>query len=196
MTSPAAVVESSWWNVPNQITLGRLLLSLIIFLTLELQWYWVAAVLFVLAAGTDWVDGYWARRYGQVTRLGRILDPFVDKFLICGVFIYLAAIPEARVYGWVAVIITARELLVTALRGEIEGRGGDFSARWSGKWKMALQCVAAGMVLGGLAVWGEDAPAGWRWAVTAGVTLAVLITIHSGYDYVVAAMRLLRQPQA
>ena len=52
--------------------------------------------MFIVAASTDWLDGYWARKYGQVTKLGRILDPFVDKIIICGTFIFLAAVPGSR----------------------------------------------------------------------------------------------------
>ena len=72
-------------NVPNQLTIARLVLSIVCFVFLAFDCYLVALVLFVLAAGTDWVDGFWARRYGQITRLGRILDPFADKIIICGV---------------------------------------------------------------------------------------------------------------
>ncbi len=196
MSGPTDSGARSVWNIPNQITLGRLALSLAIFVMLELEWFLAATVLFLLAAGTDWVDGYWARRFGQVTRLGRILDPFVDKFLVCGVFVYLAAIPDAAIPAWVAVIITARELLVTALRGEVEGRGADFSARWSGKWKMAFQCVAAAMALGNLAVWEKQPPAAWSYALTTALLVAVVATIHSGYDYTRAAIQLLRLSKA
>ena len=101
-------------------------------------------MLFAIAAGTDWVDGYWARRYGQVTQLGRILDPFADKIIICGTFIFLAAVPPSgdaddsasEVTAWMAVVVVAREMLVTALRSFFEEHGADFSAKWSGKWKM------------------------------------------------------------
>ena len=112
-----------------------------------------AFVLFIVAAGTDWLDGYYARKYGQVTTLGRILDPFADKVIVCGTFIFLAAIPEyaasapgacGRGWSWSS---WARELLVTALRSFLEERGSDFSANMAGKLKMVLQCVAAGACL-------------------------------------------------
>ena len=107
---------------------------------------------FAIAAGTDWVDGFWARRYGQITQLGRILDPFADKIIICGTFMFLAAVPptfDRRIDsshrksgpGWPCIVV-ARELLVTALRSFFEEHGTDFSAKWSGKWKMVLQCAA------------------------------------------------------
>ena len=114
-------------------------------------------VVFLIAAGTDWVDGYWARKYGQITQLGRILDPFADKMIICGTFIFLAAAPQladgspaSGIAAWVAVLVMAREMIVTALRSFVEERGGDFSAKWAGKWKMVFQCAAAAFGIGQL----------------------------------------------
>src|SRR3990172_428639 len=85
------------WNVPNVLTTARLVLSLFLFIFLTIDWYLTSLVLFAIAAGTDWIDGFWARRYGQITQLGRILDPFADKIIICGTFTFLAAVPS--VYG-------------------------------------------------------------------------------------------------
>src|ERR1044071_9331417 len=81
------------WNVPNVLTVARLVLSVFCFFCLAIGWYLPALVLFVIAAGTDWIDGFYARRYGQITQLGRILDPFADKIIICGTFTFLAAVP-------------------------------------------------------------------------------------------------------
>src|SRR4249920_1019016 len=81
------------WNVPNILTIARLVLSVICFITLTFDWYLTSLILFAIAAGTDWVDGFYARRYGQITQLGRILDPFADKIIICGTFTFLAAVP-------------------------------------------------------------------------------------------------------
>src|SRR5687767_7309883 len=88
-------VMATIWNVPNQLTVARLVLSIVCFIVLSFNFYLAGLILFVIAAGTDWVDGYWARRYGQITQLGRILDPFADKIIICGTFIFLAAVPPA-----------------------------------------------------------------------------------------------------
>ena len=139
-----------------------------------------------MAASTDWLDGYWARKYGQVTNLGRILDPFVDKIIICGTFIFLVAIPTSGVAAWMAVVVVGRELLVTALRSYLEGEGADFSAVMSGKLKMVLQCLAAVLALLALytASSGEEVPAGMSWAVTISVWAAVLITLYSGVAYI------------
>ena len=187
-------------NVPNQLTIARLVLSIALFVLIELGtrlaapgYYLAAMVVFIIAAGTDWMDGYWARKYGQVTTLGRILDPFVDKVIICGAFIFLATLPLSGLTAWMAVVVVARELLVTALRSYLEGEGIDFSAAMSGKLKMVAQCLAAGWSLYRLS-YGEVTPPPW---VTGGlvgaVWAAVALTVYSGVVYVFAAIRLLRR---
>src|SRR5690606_21826952 len=101
------------------------------------------AALFLLAATTDAVDGYVARRYGQITTLGRVLDPFADKIIVCGTFVFLLERhPLSGVTAWMVVIVIGREMFVTGLRSFLEQQGKDFSATWSGKIKMILQCAA------------------------------------------------------
>ncbi|MEC7696407.1 MAG: CDP-alcohol phosphatidyltransferase family protein, partial [Planctomycetota bacterium] len=112
-------------NIPNLLTAIRVLLSILLFLFIgiaqtettetsqQTTCYWIALILFAIAAGTDWVDGYWARKYGQVTVVGRIFDPFADKVIICGTFIFLVGSPHSQVAPWMAVVIMGRELLVT-----------------------------------------------------------------------------------
>lgn len=194
--------QTTIFNFPNQVTSLRLLLAVVVFFLIPWQYYLVSLALFVVAAGTDWLDGYYARKYGQVTTLGRILDPFADKVIICGTFIYLVAIPRMleTPYGlraWMVVVIVGRELLVTALRGFLEQRGADFSAKMSGKLKMVLQCVAAGAALFYLSY--SHLPLGqpaWVWWVmVVSIWAAVLLTVYSGLIYVVAAVRLLRKMQ-
>ena len=121
--------------------------------------YDLALLFFLLASVSDFLDGWWARRFKQITVFGRIMDPFADKFLICGVFVCLVAIPELTsdkannypawlmLQPWMVVVIVGRELLVTSLRAFVEGTGGDFSAKWIGKMKMGLQCVAVILAL-------------------------------------------------
>ena len=183
-------------NLPNQITVARLLLSMVLFVLLPLGYYWTSLVVFVVAAGTDWLDGYLARKYDLVTKLGRILDPFVDKFLICGVFIYLAAIPQSEIAPWMAVVVVARELGVTVLRSFLEGEGVDFSAKMAGKLKMVFQCVAvvASLAYLGMSAGEQTAPAGLRWLLIASAWLAVASTVYSGAGYVWRAVDLLRSP--
>lgn len=218
VTSPPApqsgsASKSKVFNVPNQLTIARLVLSIICFVFLVFDGYLPALVLFALAAGTDWVDGYWARRYGQITQLGRILDPFADKIIICGTFIFLAAVPRtitgqsaSEVAAWMAVVVVGREMLVTALRSFFEEQGVDFSAKWAGKWKMLFQCLAVAGSLGRLWYYGygntgwtelpsglAGPPAWTTWLLRLVVWLAVVMTIYSGWGYVQAALRLLKK---
>lgn len=195
----AAVANNSSsvvWNVPNQITSLRLILTVVMFCLIPFGFYWAALVLFVLAAGTDWLDGWYARRYNQVTVTGRILDPFADKIIICGTFIFLVAEPALTTewYGlqpWMAVVIVGREMMVTVLRSFIEQKGGDFSAKMAGKLKMVFQCIAAGAALTLLAC--GSAPPFWIYAVfLVSLWLAVLSTIQSGVGYIFAAIRMVR----
>lgn len=195
------------WNVPNILTIARIVLSVFCFVCFVFEWYLAALIFFAIAAGTDWVDGFWARRYGQVTQLGRILDPFADKIIICGTFTFLAAVPPtlaegsaSQVTAWMAVIVIARELLVTALRSFFEEHGTDFSAKWSGKWKMVAQCAAGAASLTMLWYFGYAAgrwpvePPPWAvWSVRLTVWVAVAMTLYSGWVYVQRALSMLRK---
>jgi CDP-diacylglycerol--glycerol-3-phosphate 3-phosphatidyltransferase len=185
------------WTVPNLLSLGRLILAVVFFGAVE-RGSWPAALgLFAVAASTDWVDGWWARRYGQVTRLGRIFDPLVDKLLVCGGFILLADRGDtAAIRPWMAVVVVMRELVVTAVRAELERSGRDFSAVFSGKLKMVLQCAAILLELGARA-FPTAAPAGLplRPLAAAATLAAVAATVWSGVEYLVAARGLLTEPE-
>ena len=183
------------FNIPNQITMARMALAIVVFVLIPLEQYLAALIVFVIAAGTDWVDGYLARRWNQVTQLGRVLDPLVDKVIICGVFILLAESMKdmsVGIRGWMAVVVVVRELTVTALRSLIEQHGGDFSAKMAGKWKMVFQCVAVGAGLVALMQPAGDLPPWLAWTVLLSAWLAVLSTIYSGAGYVIAAAKMLR----
>lgn len=190
------------WTLPNQLTVSRIVLSVVLFCCIGLKAYAAAFVLFVVAASTDWLDGYFARKYGLVTQLGRILDPFADKMIICGTFIFLAAVPEidrmfpggnyikvshSRIQPWMAVLVMGRELLVTALRSFMEQRGTDFSADMSGKLKMVVQCIAAGASLYYLAF----DPLWPTWPLDIAVWAAVALTLYSGGVYIRRAASLI-----
>lgn len=189
MASPAT--STTVWNVPNQITAVRLVLSIVVFVLIAWEQFGAAMACFILAASTDWVDGWWARKYKQVTQLGRIFDPFVDKIIVCGTFIFLAAEHHrgSGIAPWVAVVVMGREMLVTVLRSVIEGSGGDFSANWPGKWKMLFQCVALSASLLALAYGKEKIPMWLHWTVVVSVWLAVISTIYSGIIYIFAAAK-------
>jgi len=210
-SSTTKSAASGLLNVPNQLTIARLVLSIVCFVFLAIDWYLTGLVLFVIAAATDWVDGYWARKYGQITQLGRVMDPFADKIIICGAFIFLAGVPRAGdswlpasgIAPWMAVLVVAREMLVTALRSFFEEGGVDFSAKWAGKWKMLFQCLAVGFSLYRLGYyfdphfpvtdWTTTPPEWLTYSLHALVWTAIVLTIYSGWEYVQAALRMLRK---
>ncbi len=185
------------WTVPNLLSAARLALAIVLFVAIEQGWHQAALALFLIAASTDWVDGWWARRFHQVSRLGRIFDPLVDKVIICGAYVLLAAATETAIAPWMAVVVVVRELVVTAVRAEMERAGRDFSAAFSGKLKMVLQCAAVALELAARA-WPEWQPAAILPAVGSLRQLAIVVswaaviaTVWSGLEYLVAARGLL-----
>jgi CDP-diacylglycerol--glycerol-3-phosphate 3-phosphatidyltransferase len=181
--------KPSIYNVPNALTSIRFGLAIAVMLLIPREEYLIGLVIFIVAASTDWMDGYWARKYGQVTKLGRIFDPFVDKIIICGTFIALVEVTDSGVESWMATIVVGRELLVTSLRGMVEGSGGDFSASQLGKWKMVLQCGAVIAILVTLLKPGNDL---LEWTSTGFLWAAIALTVYSGIDYSRAAARVMR----
>jgi CDP-diacylglycerol---glycerol-3-phosphate 3-phosphatidyltransferase len=187
-------LERQALNLPNCITVSRLVLAFVLFAMISYGGLWIwSTVVFTVAALTDFVDGYLARRYGLVTTLGRILDPFVDKIIVCGAFVFLLAKGDASGVGpWMVLIVVGREMFITGLRSFLEQQGKDFSASLSGKIKMLSQCFAVGASLLSLdpAV-AQSAP--W-FSVFRDVLLwvAVGFTLVSGLLYVRRAARLLR----
>lgn len=183
-------------NLPNLITLSRLILAFLLFALIATGGWWItSAVLFVFAATTDALDGYLARRYGQITVLGRILDPFVDKIIVCGTFIFLMNPPgdlDAGVSAWMVTTIIGREMFVSTLRGLLEKEGKDFSASFSGKAKMALQCVAVTLCLASLSPALNELP---MFLTLRDVVLiaAVVVTVWSGLIYVFRGAALLQE---
>jgi CDP-diacylglycerol--glycerol-3-phosphate 3-phosphatidyltransferase len=184
------------WTVPNLLSAARLILAIVLFGVIEQERYAAATVLFLIAASTDWVDGWWARRFGQVSRLGRIFDPLVDKVIVCGSFILLAGRGGgSAILPWMAVVVVVRELVVTAIRAEMERTGHDFSAAFSGKLKMVLQCAAIALDL-----WTRAAPDQMLGPVSVGTAAhwtawaAVASTVWSGVEYLVAARGMLTEP--
>jgi CDP-diacylglycerol--glycerol-3-phosphate 3-phosphatidyltransferase len=130
------------FNVPNQLTALRFVLSLVLFLLIALELWIACLAVFAAAAFTDWLDGYIARRQGITSTLGRNLDPLVDKVMVCGAFTFLIPVTHANIQPWMVTIIVARELIITGLRSFMESVGATFGADWLGKIKMGLQCAA------------------------------------------------------
>ena len=132
-------------NLANQLTAARFVLAIVLFGLIAVDsWWGCCLAVFVVAAFTDWLDGYLARTYNLGSTLGRNLDPLVDKVLMCGAFISLLprGIHEGWLFPWMVTIIVARELVITSLRAYIETTGANFGADWLGKVKMTLQCAA------------------------------------------------------
>ena len=201
-------------NVPNIITMARLVMAFGFFLVLNGYRYpagpqWVlmlATVIFIIAAATDWLDGYLARKWQVESTFGRIMDPFCDKVLVLGAFIYLSgtrfidpvAVKQNEymtmttgIYPWMVVLMLARELLVTGIRGELEGQGVKFGANFWGKLKMILQSVAIPVILA--IVWynprrsEEENLLHWLPDIIA--YTVVFVTIMSGLPYVIDAVK-------
>ena len=183
-------------NLANSITLGRLLVTVGVFVCLELVsdtghpdpvLAWLAFALFMVAAVTDAVDGFVARHYDQVTRLGRVIDPFADKILICGTLVCCLRFPAATyepwlLQTWMVVLLLCREFLVTAVRGAAEAAGVEFPADNWGKVKMVVQCVAGAGLLTMIA--GTDI---FYWVTVPSLWGMLLLTVISGVEYMARA---------
>jgi CDP-diacylglycerol--glycerol-3-phosphate 3-phosphatidyltransferase len=182
-------------NVPNLLSFARIPLAVVLFACIvDSQWL-AGLMVFLVATATDWLDGWWARRYGPLTLVGRNLDPLADKVLVCGAFIYLIPVKEAGIDPWMTTVVVGRELIVTGIRGIVEATGKKFGADWFGKLKMGLQCAVLIGVL--WILW-------WRAAGFSPDVLEVLeqvqivllyamlaATIGSGLQYLVKAAKML-----
>lgn len=145
-------------NLPNSITLFRLVLTGVFCVAASLEGvmgYSIALGAFVLGALSDWLDGYLARKMGQVTSLGKLLDPLVDKVLICTGFVFLSAKGLCPV--WVTSVIIAREFLVTGIRQIVMEKGTVMAADNLGKWKTTFQIMFIITALVHLTLQGSEA---------------------------------------
>lgn len=180
-----------FWNVPNSLTISRLVLAVAVFVLIELGAYGWALAMFVIAASTDALDGYFARLLKQESPLGRQLDPLIDKVVVAGCYIYLATIPGTGVRPWMVTAIVVRELLIQGLRSHLEGQGQAFGAKMAGKLKTVTQCASVSAVL--LTLQLASASPVWLIVARDGLTwLAVGLTIYSGLAYVKLALPSLR----
>jgi CDP-diacylglycerol--glycerol-3-phosphate 3-phosphatidyltransferase len=162
-------------NVPNVLTVLRILAVPVLVVALlgeTPDGDVIAAVVFALAALTDGLDGYIARRQQSVTTFGKLMDPLADKLLVVAALVSLVSLD--RLAAWVAMVIIARELAVTGLRGLAVERGVVISASWLGKLKTLLQVAAVFALI----IW-NPAPV----AVDILVYVAVAVTVISGADY-------------
>ena len=187
------------FNLPNQLTLGRLVLGIILFVLIEYptidvpylgnKWI-VCAIVFALAAFTDWLDGYVARKQGITSTLGRNLDPLVDKVVVCGAYIFLLSHPESGLKPWMVVMVVSREFIITGLRSFLENLGANFGAEILGKIKMVLQCAALFAIFLALYEQNQDV---FMWTRDVCVWGMLIATALSGLQYLWKAFALLRK---
>lgn len=202
-------------QLPNALTILRLVLAAAFFALLNAYRYpnlnvwcaYIAIAMFILAAITDVLDGYLARKWNAESVFGRIMDPFCDKVLIIGAFVYLAGprfvVPEwvqagdffnmaTGVYPWMVVIILARELLVTSIRGEVEAGGQSFGAKLPGKLKMILQSAVVPIVIFLVVYFRTDQTPWAKWTCYILVYATVIVTVWSGIPYIAGARSAMR----
>jgi len=195
-TPNTPVAPPSNWNLPNLITVVRILLApLFIWMLLADAGHdgalrWAAAALFIAALPTGGIDGPTARRHNLVTDLGKLLDPIADKVLTGGALVCLSILGELP--WWVTIVILVREIGITVFRFAML-RDRVIPASRGGKLKTVLQSVAISLAL--LPLWlvlGD-----WvRWLNAAAMTLAFVLTVVTGIDYLLSARRENRQKRS
>ena len=181
-------------NLPNKLTLGRLVLTAFFVAFLSTDTHWgdvIALALFIIASVTDWLDGYLARKLNQMTNFGKLMDPLADKVLVASALICLITTKEYHVGipAWAVIIIITREFLITGLRQLAAGQGVILPADHLGKHKTAWQLITILFFLILLAAgdcFGDET----RWLLFLGqrvgpwlIGITVVLTIYSGLAY-------------
>lgn len=192
MPRPVRPTPTRALSLPNILTYGRILAvpGLVVCLTLlsgDIA-RWAAFALFVLAALTDWLDGYLARAWEQQSALGRMLDPIADKLIVGATLMMLVhdnTISGASIYA--AVIILCREILVSGLREFLAELNVKIHVSELAKWKTTLQMVALAVLIGGPAA--EKIVPGIMAGGTLLLWLSAMLTLWTGYDYLKAGVR-------
>ena len=176
-------------NLANKVTLSRIALIPVFILALLIKnkydniqiGKYLASVIFIVAASTDGIDGYIARKRQQVTTLGKFLDPLADKLLITAALIWL--VENADISSWVAITIIGREFIVTGVRLVAAGEGVVIAASFWGKLKTIIQIIAVVTVL-----IHDLVPFRQIFMIfplhTFAMGVALIITVYSGFDYV------------
>lgn len=180
--------ETTPWNVPNALTAFRLVLVPVFAWMLlahpaEPGWRLATTLVFALAIGTDYLDGYLARKYSIITKFGKLADPIADKALTGMAFLGLSILGE--LWWWVTIVILLREWGITVLRF-VMLRYGVMAAGRGGKIKTVLQSIALILYLLPLPGWAEPI------AIVI-MAAAFIVTVVSGLDYVREAVQLRRQ---
>ena len=191
-------------SLPNAITVGRLVLAVVFFVVIsgvtcapgeDPSRAWLAVWIFIIAALSDVLDGYLARRWKTVSPFGRVLDPVVDKVLVIGGLVFLVAPPlsaNSGVLPWMVVVVIAREVLVTSVRAVIESSGTAFGADWAGKLKMLVQCVAVPVCFGNAAIESRRTSPDFNTFAAIMVWAMVIVTVLSGIPALMRAVAAMR----
>lgn len=179
-------------NLPNKITISRIFLIPVFMVIMLADFHWgtikgagivlpvshlIGAILFIIASVTDWIDGYYARKYNLVTNLGKFLDPLADKLLVSAALIILVELGLAP--AWMVIVIISREFAVTGLRLILAGEGEVVAANMLGKIKTWTQIIAVAALLL------HNLPFAYISLPFAQIFLwiAVIFTVVSGWDY-------------
>jgi CDP-diacylglycerol---glycerol-3-phosphate 3-phosphatidyltransferase len=169
-------------NVPNLLSLSRIL-AVPIFVLLMMEpspaRALAAGIIFALASATDWLDGYLARKWGQVTKMGKLLDPIADKILIMAALVILVELRSDVVQPWIAIVIISREFAVTGLRAIASSDGIVIPAETSGKYKVGAQIAAVVSLL-------LDYYLTHDWLRTTGAValwIAMVLSVYSAFIY-------------
>ncbi|HWE86881.1 MAG TPA: CDP-diacylglycerol--glycerol-3-phosphate 3-phosphatidyltransferase [Terracidiphilus sp.] len=183
-------------NLPNSITMSRIVMIPLLLWILSphfplkagAEQELMASTLFVLASITDGVDGYLARKRGQITTMGMLLDPLADKIMVTAAFIALVAYEPQVVKVWIAVVIIGREFLISGLRSIAASEGFTIQASDLGKLKTVLQIVSVASAI--LAHHWYQWTIGWlilpvRWLAVTAIYFTVVVSIISAVDYFV-----------
>jgi CDP-diacylglycerol--glycerol-3-phosphate 3-phosphatidyltransferase len=181
-------------NVPNALTLLRIFLVpllVVILLTRMPAKEYLALLIFLVAALTDALDGYWARKYKKVTTLGTLLDPIADKLLVSAALISLVDLQEAD--AWAVCIIIGREFAVSGLRSIAASHGIVIPASRLGKWKMAAQVVGISLMILGARL---DDIGLWRNTGKAALWVMTVMALVSGFDYFRRYLKILFEMEA
>ncbi len=181
-------------TLPNALTLGRVaavpVIAALFFLDTPVG-QWITLAIFAVAAITDFLDGYIVRRYDQHTEFGRFLDPIADKLLIATTLMMMVAFGQIAGLAIVpAVVILCREILVSGLREYLAGIDVGLPVSWLARWKTAIQMIALGFLIIGDAAHPpvpEELPV--RLIGEAGLWIAALITLFTGFDYMRIGLR-------
>lgn len=168
-------------NLPNLLTISRIVmipLMAVLLLYDTLTAALIAGVIFIIATITDWLDGYLARKYEQVSDLGALLDPLADKLLITTALVML--IPLGRVPAWVVAVIIGREMAITGLRAIAAEKGVVIPAGWLGKYKTSFQCAALIPLILHFEIMGVN----FQLAGEFFLWIALFFTVWSGWEYI------------